>query len=316
MLVGYARVSTSDQDARNQADRLTAAGCSVVYRETASGASRARPELAEALRSLGRGDTLVVVKIDRLARSVAHLLEIISDLKERGIGFRTLDQPIDTGSPVGNLTLQILGAVAEFERELIRERTRDGLARARAARKIGKGLRTHSPETKQRVSISRRRGHFEKLEASAHLWLPTVERLRPNAGWETCARALAKAHPSGEWTAGKLERAVRTMVAAKQASPDLLRPSPRSEKRKGLLEVIGGWLHEDPKLTLSGVRDRLHAGRFRTGRNERPHLWQLSSVGELVRRAREQGLAPPKPEGRRGKKQIAQRPSAVGSAGG
>lgn len=300
MLVGYARVSTADQDAGHQTERLTAAGCAVVFRETASGAARARPELAEALRILNRGDTLIVVKIDRLARSVAHLLEIISELKGRGVGFRTLDQPIDTDSPVGNLTLQILGAVAEFERELIRERTRDGLARARAAQKIGKGLRSPSPDTRQRVSLARRLGYFERIEAAAHLWLPVVERMRPEAGWEACAVAAAQAHPAGGWTSGKLERAVRAMVAANKASAELLRLSPRVEKRRGVLEVIGAWLHEEPTLTLEAVRDRLHAGGVRTGRQGKPHLWQLSSVAELVRRARQQGLAPPKPAGRRG----------------
>lgn len=130
-LIGYARVSTDEQTTAAQMDALRAAGCTEVFEEKASGASRARPELARALARIGRGDTLVIWKLDRLGRSLSHLLEVIEDLRDRGSHFRCLTSPIDTASPHGTLVLQMLGAVAEYERSLIRERTRAGLKAAK-----------------------------------------------------------------------------------------------------------------------------------------------------------------------------------------
>jgi DNA invertase Pin-like site-specific DNA recombinase len=145
-LIGYARVSTDEQTTDPQIDALKAAGCQTILREHGSGGDRARPELKRALERCGRGDVLVVVRIDRLARSLSHLLEIIETLDARGAGFRSLGDPIDTTSPQGRFTLQILGAVAEFERALIRERTRAGLKAARERGRIGgnPGLRLRS----------------------------------------------------------------------------------------------------------------------------------------------------------------------------
>lgn len=137
MLRGYARVSTSDQSLDGQLDVLTAAGCAVIYREHASGADRSRPELARALAAIGKGDTLVVAKLDRVARSQIHLLEVVRDLDKRGAFFKSLGDPIDTGSLQGRLMFGMLAAFAEFERGLIAERTRAGLAAARARGRIG-----------------------------------------------------------------------------------------------------------------------------------------------------------------------------------
>jgi DNA invertase Pin-like site-specific DNA recombinase len=122
-LIGYARVSTEDQSLSPQTAALRAAGCTALFEEHASGASRARPQLAAALARVGRGDTLVVARIDRLARSLAHLLELVESVRAKGGHFRSLADPIDTAGPSGVLVLQMLGAVAEFERSLIRERT-------------------------------------------------------------------------------------------------------------------------------------------------------------------------------------------------
>jgi len=116
-LIGYARVSTEDQATHSQVDTLKVAGCHVIHEEYASGASRSRPVLARLLASIGRGDTVVVVRLDRLARSVSHLLEVIDQLDARGAYFRSLCDPIDTASPQGMFTLQVLGAVAQLERK-------------------------------------------------------------------------------------------------------------------------------------------------------------------------------------------------------
>lgn len=136
-LLGYARVSTTDQDAALQHDALTAAGCVRTWTDTASGSTSTRPELDSLLASLLAGDTLVVWRLDRLGRSLSHLLAVIADLTERGVGFRSLRESIDTTTAAGRLQLAIFGALAEFERELIRERTVAGLAAARARGRLG-----------------------------------------------------------------------------------------------------------------------------------------------------------------------------------
>jgi len=136
-LVGYARVSTRDQTAALQLDALRAAGCARVFEETASGAARDRPELAAALGYMRAGDTLVVWKLDRLARSTKQLIETVEELARRGVGFRCLTQDIDTTTAGGRLVFTIFSAIAEFEREIIAERTRAGLDAARARGRKG-----------------------------------------------------------------------------------------------------------------------------------------------------------------------------------
>jgi DNA invertase Pin-like site-specific DNA recombinase len=137
MLVGYARVSTQDQDTELQRVALEAAGCGRIFRETASGAQRDRPELKAAIDFMREGDTLVVWKLDRLARSLKQLIETVEGLEARGIGFKILTENIDTTTPGGKLTFHIFASLAEFERALIRERTIAGLAVARANGRVG-----------------------------------------------------------------------------------------------------------------------------------------------------------------------------------
>jgi DNA invertase Pin-like site-specific DNA recombinase len=137
MLIGYARVSTQDQNPQLQLDALKAAGCDKVYEEKASGAKRDRPQLAEALKFMRSGDTLVVWKLDRLARSLKQLIETVEHLDTQGIGLRSLTENIDTTTAGGKLVFHLFGALAEFERSIIRERTIAGLASARARGRIG-----------------------------------------------------------------------------------------------------------------------------------------------------------------------------------
>jgi DNA invertase Pin-like site-specific DNA recombinase len=132
MLIGYARVSTIDQTLALQQDALTAAGCQEIYTDTASGAATDRPGLASALSHLRSGDTLVVWRLDRLGRSLPHLIATVAALAKRGVGFRSLQEQIDTTTSGGKLVFHVFGALAEFERDLIRERTHAGLAAARA----------------------------------------------------------------------------------------------------------------------------------------------------------------------------------------
>src|SRR4051812_6391410 len=132
MLIGYARVSTLDQTLALQQDALTAAGCEQLYTDTVSGSVTDRPGLTQTLSHLRAGDTLVVWRLDRLGRSLSHLIETVRQLQEQGVGFRSLQEQIDTTTSGGKLVFHIFGALAEFERDLIRERTHAGLAAARA----------------------------------------------------------------------------------------------------------------------------------------------------------------------------------------
>jgi DNA invertase Pin-like site-specific DNA recombinase len=136
-LLGYARVSTTDQQPQLQVDALKAAGCYRVFTETASGARSDRPTLTQLLDHLRPGDTLVVWKLDCLGRSLRHLVDTVTGLADRGIGFRSLQEAIDTTTPGGKLVLHVFAALAEFERDLIRERTNAGLAAARARGRHG-----------------------------------------------------------------------------------------------------------------------------------------------------------------------------------
>ena len=137
MLVGYARVSTHDQTVALQRDALTGAGCERILTDTASGARADRPGLEDALAFARTGDTLVVWRLDRLGHSLPHLLKTIARLQERGVGFRSLTEQLDTTTSGGKLVFHVFAALAEFERDVIRERTQAGLLAARARGRRG-----------------------------------------------------------------------------------------------------------------------------------------------------------------------------------
>ena len=137
MLIGYARVSTLEQDVSLQTDALQQAGCERIFQDKISGAKADRPGLQEALNYARSGDSIVVWRLDRLGRSLKHLIETVGQLEEQGIGFRSLQESIDTTTSGGRLIFHIFGALAEFERNLIRERTIAGLEAARARGRLG-----------------------------------------------------------------------------------------------------------------------------------------------------------------------------------
>jgi len=191
-LIGYARVPTEDQGTDPQLDELRAAGCDALLEEHASGADRGRPVLARLLREIRPGETLVVVRLDRLARSVTHLLAVIEQLEASGAHFRSLRDPIDTATPQGMFSLQVLGAVAQLERSLIAERTKSGLNAARARGRVGgnPALRAADPDAIRKVRASRDAAHLRGVLARLDSWLPTVRRMRPNEPWGDVARVL------------------------------------------------------------------------------------------------------------------------------
>ena len=151
MIIGYARVSTADQNLDAQIDALKEAGAEKIFQEKVTGKSRRRPELEKLLEHLRKSDVVVVTKYDRLARSLRDLIEIVELIGERDAGFRSLGEDIDTTTPNGRLIFHIFGSIAEFERERIVERTREGLAAARKRGRIGGRPPALSPEQRDEV---------------------------------------------------------------------------------------------------------------------------------------------------------------------
>ena len=165
MLIGYARVSTQDQDNAAQIAALKSAGCELIFQEKATGGRWERPELHRLLGQLRKGDVLVVWKLDRLSRSLKDVLTLMEKVQHAGAGFQSLTEAIDTTSPGGRMMMQIVGAFAEFERAMLRERTRNGLD---AARKEGRiGGRRPKLKTHQRQEIMHLVSSGQKTAADA-----------------------------------------------------------------------------------------------------------------------------------------------------
>lgn len=163
--IGYARVSTADQDPALQFDALHAAGCSPIFDDTASGALEHRPGLDRALAELRAGDTLIVWRLDRLGRSLAHLLALVKALEGRGVAFRSLVDGIDTSTAAGRFVFHIFGALSEFERNLISERTNAGLAAARKRGAMIGRRRALTPMQLEHARVLLERGETATLVA-------------------------------------------------------------------------------------------------------------------------------------------------------
>jgi DNA invertase Pin-like site-specific DNA recombinase len=291
-MIGYARVSTLEQSTASQVRALRAAGCDPVQEENASGGDRSRPILKRLLEAIRPGDTLVVVRIDRLARSLSHLLEVIETIQERGAAFRSIEDPIDTASAQGKFTLQVLGAAAEFERALIRERTRTGLESARRKGRIGgnPGLRDKDPAAMRRLKAGQEEGRVRKLLETTELWVPEVRRLRPDMPWEDVTRIVNQGLPSGTppWTRERLVRATKRLVREGMLENRVLDRAPNRLKDDRVLAVVAAMVGANANLHLQEIADRLNRMREQTpsGRGR----WGTSSVDMVIRQARKRGL--------------------------
>jgi DNA invertase Pin-like site-specific DNA recombinase len=283
-LIGYARVSTEDQGTDPQRDELRAAGCAIVLEEHASGADRSRPVLAQLLRDIRHDETLVVVRLDRLARSVSHLLAVIEQLEAKGAHFRSLHDPIDTTTPQGMFSLQVLGAVAQLERALIAERTKAGLQAARRRGRVGgnPGLRARDSDAIRKVRARRDKAYLDGVLAQLESWLPTVRRMRPDQPWGDVVRVLNRER-AANWTVERLRRTVRRLVTEGILEASLLdraRPQ-RSDDR--LIRLVAGIKAAAPERTLQQIASQLEGMRERTPRGGT--RWHASSVRQLLRRA-------------------------------
>ena len=279
MLIGYARVSTGDQDLALQLDALKAAGCERWFSDTASGSLTERPQLTRALEELRDGeDTLVVWRLDRLGRSLRHLIELVGELEQRQLGFRSLTEGIATTTSSGRLVFHIFGAIAEFERQLIRERTQAGLQAARARGRLG-GRRSVITEEKLRVARELLAGGQHTMQQIAetigvgratlyrHLDHPrsgTPPSSAPAALAASAPPALAAGEPAAP-SAQQREPAAPSTQKKKARSPRL----PRRRRRSlGLVADRRLWLQEAcPTCQASpGARCRDHLGWRKTRR--------------------------------------------------
>ncbi|MDV8156924.1 recombinase family protein [Acinetobacter bereziniae] len=174
MIIGYARVSTHDQNLDSQLDALQKADCEQIFQEKITGKTKDRPELISCLKALRKGDVLVVWKLDRLARSLKDLVEIITDLNQREIGFKSLTEAIDTTSATGRLVFHIFGALAEFEHSLIRERTIAGLDAARARGRKGGRKPSMSEKDIKKAKAMLNDPQITKTEVAKHFGVSRV----------------------------------------------------------------------------------------------------------------------------------------------
>ncbi len=288
-LIGYARVSTEDQLSDPQLIELQAVGCHKVFEERGSGASRARPVLAKLLREINAGEVLVVVSLDRLARSVSHLLQVIEKFEDKGAHFRSLNDPIDTSTPQGMFSLQVLGAVAQLERALISERTKAGIKAAKGRGKLpgNPGLRARTPEAIAKTSGARKRDHLADLTAMMSSWLPIVQRMCPDHLWEDVTRSLNR-ESRQKWSVDQLRRSVNRLVHEGLADPGLVSAAHRRLPEDRLMALITGIANANPNLTLRDIAAQLEAMYERTPRGSA--TWTASPVKHLLDRAKKLGL--------------------------
>lgn len=298
-LIGYARVSTDEQTTHAQIDALKLAGCKRIHREHASGASRARPELKLAVDHCKSGDVLVVVRIDRLARSLSHLLEIIETLDAQGAGFRSLGDPIDTTSPQGRFTLQILGAVAEFERALIRERTKAGLKAARERGRVGgnPALRMGLAQEARAVHAARDARRTADVLRIADEILPSIRTMRPDYPWKTVADSLdrkgSRRPDGGPWTGAALARAARRLARDGFVDTAALARTPSGRDSDDLVTLVAMAVNILERPTLAAIAGHLESLHCRTPRGGT--RWAISSVQHLLAQAVDQGLLEDRP---------------------
>jgi DNA invertase Pin-like site-specific DNA recombinase len=186
MLIGYARVSTNEQDTAAQVSALKTAGCERIFREKATGGRWNRPELQRLLDHLRKGDVLVVWKLDRLSRSLRDVLTVMERIQKVKAGFRSLTEAIDTTTPAGRMMMQMIGSFAEFERAMLRERTRAGLDSARAAGRIGGRRPKLLPQQQTEVVKMVAKGKRTAADAARlfNVHPATISRLLARAGGE------------------------------------------------------------------------------------------------------------------------------------
>lgn len=283
--IGYARVSTEDLHGKAQKAALEAVPCDLLFFEQESGADRDRPELAKALRALRAGDTLIVYRLERLGRSLIHLLQIMEDLEAKGVAFRSLAEGFDMRTAEGQLMMQQLGAFAEFERKRITARINSGIA---AARKRGvvfgnPRLKAGDKETIAKIVQARDETHVTRLIDNMESFMPTVRKLRPTKPWPEVATAVTRATGT-TWTIKRLRQSVRRLVAEGLVDRALMGRSARPRRRRSdeLAILVQGIALANPGMSLRAIGGQLEAMKLRTPAGKTN--WSPTSIAHLLKR--------------------------------
>jgi DNA invertase Pin-like site-specific DNA recombinase len=290
--IGYARVSTTGQTVAAQVAGLKAAGCTTIFEETGSGADRDRPELAKCLASVRPGDVLIVPALDRVARGLQHLLEVVDVIKRAGGHFRSIrEAAIDTSSISGMLLVQIIGAIAQFERELIRERTRLGIRAAMArGKKMGSpGLRARDKGALQTMTDARVKAHTARLVAASGDWLPIVAAMRPLSTWEDTL-AVVNQRGGAPWSEERLRRGARRCVQQGLLDPSVLDRAERKPPDSRLLMLVCAIKMADPAKSVREIAKQMMQMHERSPRGGA--AWSPSSEHALLVRGVAVGLLP------------------------
>lgn len=291
-LIGYARPAPGEK-AEAQLAALKAAGCARVYQDAAN-----RGEWRKALAAAKAGDVLVVARLDRVARSVPHLASLLAELGGKGIGLRSLGEPVDTTASDAAATLALVAALAGMERAAARERTVLGLSLARARGRVGgnPGLRRGDPDAIAKVLRAREDRRSDAVAAAATDFLPEVRQMRGEGRtWDEIVgllnyRKRTRPMDGKAWTRDSLIRAVRRLARDGLADKDLLKPTSRAgtvEDEDALARVVLLWKTLE-KPTLLGVAAKLEEAGVKTPRG-RPR-WSAGSVKNLLDRAKAMGL--------------------------
>ena len=289
--IGYARVSTDDLHGKAQKAALHAVSCDLIFFEQESGANRERPELARALKELRTGDTLVVARLERLGRSLIHLLQIMEDLEARGIAFRSLAEGFDMRTDEGQLMMQQLGSFAEFERKRITARINSGIAAAKQ-RGVAFGnprLIAGDKATIAKIIRARDDTYAAELVDSMETFMPTVRSLRPRTPWPDVAAAVTRATGTN-WTVERLRRSVGRLAKEGLVDRKLLARAPRPPRRRSeeLAVLVKGIALANPDMSLRDIGGQLEAMKIRTPAGKAN--WTAPSVAHLLNKI---SLPPP-----------------------
>jgi len=282
-IFAYARVSTDRQDLDPQVDELRVDGFDILVIEKAPGADRFRPELAKFVREIKVGDILKVVRIDRLARSVSHLLDVVETLEQKSAHFRSLRDPIYTTTSQGMFTLQILGAVAQLERALIADRTKAGIRSARERGRVGgnPSIRAGDPVAIAKIVKARAETYDRRLVKGMEEFMPIVRNMWPSCSWLEVATALASSTGT-TWTVKRVRQTVRRLVAKGLVDQAVLARSKRPPKQRTheLALLVQGLAIANPNMSIRAIGEQLQAMKMRipTGNI----AWSPTSVSHLL----------------------------------
>jgi len=290
-IIGYARLNREEAHDSAQLTELRAAGCTRIYQDVDGAETNSHTNRASALRLLAAGDTLVVTRLDRLGLSTRELLVFLEDLDARGVFFSSVHDRIDTATAEGKFALNILGSVVQLERSLLSERTKKGVHAARQHGRLSgnPGLREGRADAIRATAMARRRSFLATITASSPMWLPVVQQLRPEHSWDNVVEVLNR--QGQQWTVERLRRAVRLLIDAEIAPPELASRTSRRSTTDRTVKLVAAIALANPGMSLRAIAAELDLAGVLPARGK--GKWQASSVRHFLEEAHRFGLLRP-----------------------